>query len=127
MYCDFQFTDFSGTLEYISECVSDSSAFSWASFPSIGLSCPTLTWRFWLIVNRFYFVMFCCCLLETCSFLLRDRKDMVPNERWSEVKLAGVEGGKVVIRIYFMGKYNLFSIKRKSNKARDEKIKWDNI
>lgn len=65
--------------------VSDSSASSWGSFLFL------LAWlvQLWhdgscFHLTRFYFVTFYCHLLETCSFLMRDRKRVDPDARQGE-------------------------------------------
>lgn len=67
------------------EWVSDSYAYPWVPFFSIGcLVQPQYNgFCFYLII--FYFVMFGCRLLEACSFLLRDRN-------------GGIQTGVVVVR-----------------------------
>jgi hypothetical protein len=52
-----------------------------------------------------------CYLLVACSFLKRPRKGVDLDGGGSGEELRGVEGLKIVIRIYCM-KYKLFSIKR---------------
>ena len=52
----------------------------------------------------FYFVMFGCYLLGACSFLMRDRKGVDLEGKGGGEELGGINGGKTVIRIYYMRK-----------------------
>lgn len=60
---------------------------------------------------HFYFVMLGCYLLESSSFLMRDRIDL--EERKSEEEL------EIEDKIYYLRKEMIFS-KRKNNKAEEE-------
>lgn len=51
-------------------------------------------------------------LLETCSFPMRDRKKVDPDERGGEEELTGTEGGETLIRRDYMTKESIFD-KRK--------------
>lgn len=51
--------------------------------------------------------MFCCYLLEGCSYQMRDRKRMDLNWRGGGEELGGVEGEETVFRIYCMGKESI--------------------
>lgn len=84
--------------------VSDSLAYSWNSFPPVGLLCPTWIGKLLLHLIIFYFVRFGCYLLETCSHLRRHRRSVDPEGRGDGKELRGGEGGKTIIRIYCMGK-----------------------
>jgi hypothetical protein len=57
----------------------------------------------------FYFVMFCCYLLEACSFLRRDRKEVDLDGRRGREELGGIEGREAVIRKYCMRKESIFN------------------
>ena len=48
--------------------------------------------------------MFGCYLLEACSFLMRDRKGVDLEGKGGGEELGGINGGKTVIRIYYMRK-----------------------
>lgn len=43
------------------------------SFPPVGLPCPPSIWWFLFYLIIFSFVMFGCCLLDACSFLMGDK------------------------------------------------------
>lgn len=58
-----------------------------------------------------YFVTFGCYLLESSSFLMRDRKDL--EERKSEEEL------EIEVNIYYLRKELIFS-KRKNNKEEEK-------
>lgn len=51
-------------------------------------------------------------LVETYSFLMRDRKKVDPDERGGEEELTGAEGGETLIRRDYMTKESIFD-KRK--------------
>ena len=74
-------------------CVSDSFACSLRLFPPIGLPCTALIGLIYCIL----LLAFGCCLLEACSFLLRERKGWIRREdvdrNWQE---------ETVIRIYYV-------------------------
>lgn len=48
--------------------------------------------------------MFCCCFLEVCCFLMRERKRMYLEGRRDWEKLGEVEGEKTVMSVHFMRK-----------------------
>ena len=50
--------------------------------------------------------MFDCFLLEACSFLMRDRKDL--NGTGGGKELGGVEGREAVFRLYCRRKESMF-------------------
>lgn len=53
------------------------------------------------------YILFChfgCSLLEAYYFLMREKKEMDPEERVGEEKLEGVEGAETIIRIHCMRK-----------------------
>lgn len=58
------------------------------------LLCPTLLWCFLTLFTVFYFVMFCCYLLEACFFYSNERQK----------GRGGAEGGVTTIRIYYFNK-----------------------
>lgn len=64
-----------------------------------------------ILPYHFYFVTFGCYLLESSSFLMRDRTDL--EERKSEEEL------EIEDKIYYLRKEMIFS-KRKNNKAAEE-------
>lgn len=47
----------------------------------------------------FYVVMFGCHLIDTCSFLMRDRQGMDPEGWRGGEDLGGKEGGEAITRI----------------------------
>ena len=49
-----------------------------------------------------YMIMFCCYLLEACSFLMRDRKGVDLKGQGGEKELVGVEGGETIVKIHYM-------------------------
>lgn len=61
--------------------------------------------------------MFCCYLLEACSFLMIDRKGVNPEVRGGEEELVCVEGGETIIRMYRMGKESISSKRNKMKKV----------
>ena len=56
----------------------------------------------------FYTARFCCYLLDACSFLMRDRKEVYTEGRGGSKELRGVEGGETAIEIYCMRKESIF-------------------
>ena len=52
----------------------------------------------------YFILLFCCYLLEGCSFQTRDRKEMGSDCRENGKEFGGVEGRKTVIRIFCMRK-----------------------
>lgn len=56
---------------------------------------------FFLRLIMFCFVRFGCYLLETGSFLKKDRKGVVLEWRGGREELGGVEGGETIIMIYY--------------------------
>lgn len=72
--------------------------------PSLGLfsSCWYALFKFDVIV---YYLLLClawfvyCHLLEACSLLLRDRKEVNPDGRGGKEELGEKEGGEAVVRI----------------------------
>jgi hypothetical protein len=75
----------------------------------------------WFIVYLIilYYVMLCCWLLEVCSFLIRDRKGVVPEGRGGEGRrgegrggeeLGQVEGGENSIQNILSGERNYFHL-----------------
>lgn len=48
--------------------------------------------------------MFCCYLLEVCSFLMRDIKVVVLDRKGGGDELGRVEGGEAAFRLYCMKK-----------------------
>lgn len=60
-----------------------------------------------------YFVMFCCYLLDLCSFLTRDRKIMDPHGRGDREELGEKERGKTVFRLCSVGKESLLTKDKK--------------
>lgn len=48
--------------------------------------------------------MFCCHLLESCSFLIRDRKGVSADGRGGGEQLRAVEGGETITGIRYMKK-----------------------
>ena len=88
----------------MNEWVSD----SWACF---GTLIFLLAWLVQLQYDGFVlssYILFCCYLLETHSFLMRDRKGKGVGGRGSEEKLAVVEGGERIFRFYCMGNECVF-------------------
>lgn len=63
----------------------------------------------------FYFVMFDCHLLEACSCLMSNRKevDLRNRGRGGEEELGEIETGETITWIYYMRKKTLFSTKGK--------------
>lgn len=57
-----------------------------------------------------------CFLLEACSFLMRDIKG-VDLKRMGDGKEQGTEGGKIVVRIYYMRKE--YTLHKKMGKIHD--------
>lgn len=51
-----------------SGCIFDSFAYSWDSFPPVGLTCPVSIRRLSPCFTVFCFVVVSCCLLEACFF-----------------------------------------------------------
>lgn len=73
-------------------------------------SSTSVCFLFYFII--FYFVRFCCYLLDACSFLIKDINGVDPDGRGGREEVGGVEEGKTVIRIYYM-RISLFFNKRK--------------
>ena len=81
---------FYGILECVNKWVSDSCVFFWDLF--------------------FLFVcMFCCYLLEVCSFLMRHRKGIDLDERGDREELGRVKGGETRRRIYYVKIESIFN------------------
>lgn len=97
---------FYGTPECENGQLSDSCVFSWALF--FLLLCLVQLFPFYLTV--FYFVMFCCCLLEAHSFLMRDRKGVDLDGRGGGEELGG-RREETPVRIYHVREKSLFLIK----------------
>jgi hypothetical protein len=61
----------------------------------------------------FYFVVFCFYLLETCSFLMRERKGVEPKVKGGREQLGGLKRGKIVFRLYCMRKESMANKREK--------------
>lgn len=84
---------FYGTVGCENKWIFDSFAWSWDPFPSVGLPCPTLIWEF-LLNLIFYFVLFCYYLLDTHSFLMRNRKGVNLEGRGGWGEIGGSRGSR---------------------------------
>jgi hypothetical protein len=60
--------------------------------------------------------VFSCCLLEACSFLVRDRKGVDLERRESGEELGGARGGETIVRRYCMRIESIFNKGWKSQK-----------
>lgn len=58
-----------------------------------------------------HYILFCYCLLETCSFLKKDRKEVDLNLKRGGEAMGGVQEGKTNFDIEY--EKNLFSIRGK--------------
>lgn len=68
----------------------------------------------------FYFILPGCYLLETCSFLMREREGVDPEGRESVEELREEEGGATVLRVYCIKKESTFNKRKKlQNKNND--------
>lgn len=70
-------------------------AFSWGSFSFLLARLIQRQWDGFHFLTIFSFLRFCCYLLEACSFIKRDQKDIGPDKRGSGEEL-GVEGGETI-------------------------------
>lgn len=52
-------------------------------------------------------------LLEACSFPMKGRKGVDPEEMWGRMELEEIEGGQPVIILYYMRKETIFNIRKK--------------
>jgi hypothetical protein len=66
----------------------------WDFFPLVWLLCLTSIWSFLLCLTIVCCTMFHCCLLEICSFLMRDRKRVDEEKGMRERSREGREGGE---------------------------------
>jgi len=73
-----------------------------AGFHVIQCGLELIKWFFYCL--KFYFVIFGYYVLEACSFLMRDRKEVDLKEREYGKELGGVERGDTVTKIYCMRK-----------------------
>ena len=81
----------------MNEWVSASRESYW-SLTSVRLACPASMSWFLLYLTIFYFVMYGCYVLETCSFLMRGRNGAVSEETIGEEEVGGVQRGETVNR-----------------------------
>lgn len=60
-------------------------------------------------LSYFFFVLFCCCLLEVCSFCINERLMGSELGRGKEACLKGVEEGETVVEMYWMKEESIFN------------------
>lgn len=60
-----------------------------------------------------YFILFDCHLLESCSFLMKDRKGVYLEGRGGEGNPGELEVGESITRIYCMRKKSVFNKREK--------------
>lgn len=112
-YYSFHFCTFMGLLSvWMSESLIFVSSLGALSFVLVCLVQLQYDGFCFLLFITLYSLMFCCYLLEACSFLMRDRKGLDPDGRGSREELGWTEGEKTVTRICRVKK-SIFSKRRK--------------